>query len=67
MAEEEGGAPAEPGRRKAAATASLNISKKNATRMKRVSSILRKKRDSLTLDDRHLLEENAELVEEFYK
>ncbi|XP_042221969.1 uncharacterized protein LOC121866388 [Homarus americanus] len=35
--------------------------------MKRVSSILRKKRDSLTLDDRHLLEENAELVEEFYK
>ncbi|XP_045592471.2 uncharacterized protein Sirt7 [Procambarus clarkii] len=67
MDDEEGGAPAEPARRKAAATATLNISKKNATRLKRVSSILRKKRSSLTLDDRRLLEENAELVEEFYK
>ncbi|XP_071524327.1 uncharacterized protein Sirt7 [Panulirus ornatus] len=67
MEDEDGGAPAEPARRKAAATASLNISKRNATSMKRVSSILRKKRDSLTLDDKRVLEENPELVEQFYK
>ncbi|XP_069946995.1 uncharacterized protein Sirt7 [Cherax quadricarinatus] len=67
MVDEEGGVPAEPARRKAAATATLNISKKSGTRMKRVSSILRKKCDKLTLDDRRLLEENSELVEEFYK
>lgn len=32
-----------------------------------VSSILRKKNDSLTLDDKQVLEENAELVEEYHK
>lgn len=36
MEEGEIAAPAEPARRKAATTASLNISKKNATRLKRV-------------------------------
>ncbi|KAK7073217.1 NAD-dependent protein deacetylase sirtuin-7, partial [Halocaridina rubra] len=57
----------EPGKRKAATTASLNISKKSGTRMKIVSSILRKKRESLTSDDKRMLEENAELVEQYYK
>ncbi|XP_069999826.1 uncharacterized protein Sirt7 [Penaeus vannamei] len=67
MEEGEIAAPAEPARRKAATTASLNISKKNATRLKRVSSILRKKHDSLTPEERRILEENSELVEQFYK
>ncbi|KAK8392050.1 hypothetical protein O3P69_017577 [Scylla paramamosain] len=67
MEGEEGGPPAEPLRRKAATEATINMSKRNATRMKRVSSILRKKNDSLTLDDRQVLEENAELVEEYHK
>lgn len=32
-----------------------------------VSSILRKKHDSLTPEERRILEENSELVEQFYK
>ncbi|XP_066940216.1 uncharacterized protein Sirt7 [Macrobrachium rosenbergii] len=67
MEEADSGQPPEPGKRKAAATATLNISKKSGTRMKRVSSILRKKHESLTAEDKRVLEENAELVEQFYK
>lgn len=37
MEDEEGGPPAEPLRRKAATEATINMSKRSATRMKRVS------------------------------
>ncbi|XP_050717851.1 uncharacterized protein LOC126999356 isoform X2 [Eriocheir sinensis] len=67
MEGEEAAPPAEPLRRKAATEATINMSRKSATRMRKVSSILRKKNDSLTLDDKQVLEENAELVEEYHK
>ncbi|KAK4299735.1 hypothetical protein Pmani_028004 [Petrolisthes manimaculis] len=62
-----GGLPAEPSRRKAATTANMKMSKPDGTCMKRVSAILRKKTEARTQDDRRVLEENGELVEEYHK
>ncbi|CAL4115894.1 unnamed protein product, partial [Meganyctiphanes norvegica] len=59
--------PAEPAKRKAKATASLNIARKEANRLKRVSRLLRKDAKGLTPQDQIFLEENSEDVEQFYK
>ncbi|KAB7506675.1 NAD-dependent protein deacetylase Sirt6 [Armadillidium nasatum] len=56
-------------KRRAATNASINIAKRQASNLKRVSSLLRKKRayKPLSEEQEKFLQANSELVKQFYK
>ncbi|KAF2362142.1 Sirtuin family [Trinorchestia longiramus] len=69
MMDEEGDGVVENAKRKAATNATLNLSKKSSSKMKRVTWLLRKRqeRKQLSNDEQKFLADNPKLVEQFNK